>query len=530
MNVLISSSPSPRRAVWTAAVGLCTALVAFSGGQTVQAATPAGTLVVGKSSDPQNLDPAFTMDNNDWTQTYPSYQRLIRYKVEKGKGSTNVEGDLAASWTASKDSLTWEFKLRSGQKFDDGTAVDAAAVKFSFERLMKIAQGPSEPFPADLKVTVVDPMTVKFTMAKVCPYFLYALANNGGAIINPNVMKMAQGNDDAKGWLSSHTAGSGPFKLTSWTKGQSLVLDRNPYYGGKKPTLERMVVKIIGEASSRRLQLESGDLDVVETLPVDQMAEVGKKPDLMVAENPSLLCTYLYLNNKKAPLNNPEVRQAIAWAVDYNGIIKSIMKGQAKQMRGAIPEGMWGYDPGVLQYRTDLAKAKELLAKNHITSLNLGFLYSNRDPNWEPIALSTQAQLAQVGINVKMESMANASMRERISKADFDISIGNWSPDFADPYQFTNSWFDTQNHGLAGNRSFYANAEVDKLVREAASISDQKKRTALYQQAQKIAVNEAAYVFLFQRNSQVAMRKAVSGLVFNPMLEQIFNIDTITKK
>ena len=529
MNNPISSSSSSRRAVWTAAVGLCTALIAFGGGQ-VQAATPAGTLVVGKSSDPQNLDPAFTMDNNDWTLSYPSYQRLIRYKVENGKGSTNVEGDLAASWKASKDNLTWEFKLRSGQKFDDGTPVDAKAVQFTFERLMRIKQGPSEPFPEDLKVTAVDPLTVKFTMGKVCPYFLYALANDGGSIINPNVMKMAQGNDDAKGWLSSHTAGSGPFKLTSWQKGQSLVLDRNPNYGGKKPTLEKMVVKIVGEASSRRLQLESGDLDVVETLPVDQMAEVGKKPDLMVQENPSLLCTYLYLNNKKAPLNNPEVRQAIAWAADYNGIIKSIMKGQAKQMRGAIPEGMWGFDPTVLQYHTDLAKAKALLEKNHVANLTLGFLYSNRDPNWEPIALSTQAQLAQVGITVKLESMANASMRERISKADFDISIGNWSPDFADPFQFMNLWFDTQNHGLAGNRSFYANPEVDKQVREAASISDQKQRTALYQQAQKIVVNEAAYVFLFQRNSQVAMRKAVSGLVFNPMLEQIFNIDAIVKK
>jgi len=529
MNNPTTSSFFSRKATWTAAVGLFTALIAFGGGQ-VQAATPAGSLVVGKSSDPQNLDPAFTMDNNDWTVSYPSYQRLIRYKVEKGKGSTNVEGDLAASWKASKDSLSWEFKLRSGQKFDDGAPVDAAAVQFTFERLMRIKQGPSEPFPEDLKVTAVDPMTVRFTMAKVCPYFLYALANDGGSIINPAVMKMAQGNDDAKGYLASHTAGSGAFKLTSWQKGQSLVLDRNPYFGGKKPALDRLVVKIVGEASSRRLQLESGDLDVVETLPVDQMAEVGKKPDLMVAENPSLLVTYLYLNNKKPPLNNPEVRQAISWAVDYNGIIKSIMKGQAKQMRGAIPDGMWGFDPSVLQYSTDLAKAKALLQKNHISNLTLSFLYSNRDPNWEPIALSTQAQLAQVGINVKLESMANATMRERISKADYDISIGNWSPDFADPFQFTNLWFDTQNHGLAGNRSFYANAEVDRLVREAASISDQAQRTRLYQQAQKIVVNDAAYVFLFQRNSQVAMRKAVTGLVFNPMLEQIFNVDTIVKK
>ena len=511
--------------------GRVTALLVVAGlAQAAWAAAPADTLVLGKAADPQNLDPAITMDNNDWTLTYPSYQRLIRYKVEKGKGSTNVEGDLAASWKASKDNLTWEFKLRAGQKFDDGTPVDAAAVKFSFDRLMKLAQGPSEPFPSDLKTEVVDPMTVKFTMGSVCPYFLFALANDGGAIINPSVVKQAEAGEDAKAYLAGHTAGSGAFRLTSWQKGQSLVLEQNPNFGGKKPSLKKMVVKIIGDPSSRRLQLESGDLDIVEALPVDQMAEVAKKADLAVAENPSLLVTYLYLNNKTAPLNNPEVRQAISWAVDYNGIIKSIMKGQAKQMRGAIPEGMWGHDESVLQYSTNLQKAKALLEKNHVSGLNLGFLYSSRDPNWEPIALSTQAQLAQIGINVKLENLANATMRDRINKADFDISIGNWSPDFADPFMFMNYWFDTEKHGLAGNRSFFSNPEVDKAVRAAAAMTDQKERTKLYQQAQKTVVNEAGYVYLYQKNSQVALRKAVKGFVFNPMLEQIFNIDTITKQ
>jgi peptide/nickel transport system substrate-binding protein len=291
-----------------------------------------------------------------------------------------------------------------------------------------------------------------------------------------------------------------------------------------------MVVRTIGEAASRRLQLESGDLDIVETLPVDQFAEVAKKPNLVVTQNPSLLCTYLYMNNSRPPLNNPEVRQAISYAADYTGIIKSIMKGQAKQMRGPIPEGMWAHDPSAFMFSNDMAKAKALLAKNHISNLTLGFLYSNRDPNWEPIALSTQAQLAQLGITVKLESMANATMRERLNKGDFDLSIGNWSPDFADPSQFMNAWFQEDRKGLAGNRSFYDNPTVNKMVLDAASTTDQKMRVKLYQDAQKIAINDAAYVYLYQKNSQVALSKAVKGFVFNPMLEQIFNIDTITKQ
>jgi len=512
------------------AAGLLTSLVGVGFAPVTWATTPADSLVLGKPSDPQTLDPAITIDNNDWTVTYPCYQRLMRYKVEGGKGSTSVEGDLADSWKVSKDNLVWDFKLRKGQKFDDGAAVDAAAVKFSFDRMMKLGQGPSEAFPTDMKVSVLDPMTVRFTLTKVFAPFLYTLANNGAGIVNPAVLKKADAGEDAKTYLARNTAGSGAYRLASWQKSQSLVLEPNPYYGGKKPVLKQFTVKIIGESSNRRLQLESGDLDIVESIPFDQLSALASKPGVRVYAFPSLAVTYLYLNNKKAPLNNPDVRRAISYAVDYKGLIKGIMQDQAKQMRGPIPEGMWGFDASAMQYQMDMTKAKALLTKAGVSNLKLSFLYSVRDPNWEPIGLSTQANLAALGISVKMESMANATMRDRIGKGDYDISIGNWSPDFADPYMFMNYWFDSDKQGLPGNRSFYSNPEVDKLVRQAASLSDQKQRTKMYQQAQKIVIDEAGYVYLFQKNYQIAMRDTVKGYVFNPMLENIFNIENITKK
>ena len=510
--------------------GLLTTMVGVGISQPAWAKTPADNLVLGKPSDPQTLDPAITIDNNDWTVTYPCYQRLMRYKVEGGKGSTSVEGDLAESWKVSKDNLVWDFKLRKGQKFDDGSAVDAAAVKFSIDRMMKLGQGPSEAFPTDMKVSVVDPMTVRFTLTKVFAPFLYTLANNGAAVVNPNVVKKADAGEDAKVFLSRNTAGSGAYRLVSWQKGQSLVMEPNPYYGGKKPALKQFTVKIIGESSNRRLQLESGDLDIVENIPFDQLAALKSKPGVRVMEYPSLAVTYLYLNNKRAPLNNVNMRRAISYAVDYSGLIKGIMQGQGKQMRGPIPEGMWGFDPKAMQYQMDLGKAKAELAKANSARKKLSFLYSVRDPNWEPIGLSLQANLASLGIEVKMESMANATMRDRIGKGDYDISIGNWSPDFADPYMFMNYWFESDKQGLPGNRSFYNNAEVDKLVRQAASLSDQKQRTKLYQQAQKTVIEEAGYVYLFQKNYQIAMRDNIKGYVFNPMLENIFNVADITKK
>ncbi len=193
---------------------LCSAL-SLGAWQAATAAVPQDTLVIGKPADPQTLDPAVTFDNNDWTITYPSYQRLVGYKVEGDKSSTEVQGDLAESWTVSPDNLVWEFKIKPGNKFDDGAPVDAAAVKFSFDRLMTLKQGPSGAFPEDMVVTVVDPQTIRFTLKTPFSPFLFTLAHNGASIINPAVVNKSA---DVNAWLSSHTAGSGPFRLSNWQK------------------------------------------------------------------------------------------------------------------------------------------------------------------------------------------------------------------------------------------------------------------------------------------------------------------------
>ena len=492
------------------------------------AAVPKDILAIGKAADPQTLDPAVTIDNNDWAVTYPAYQRLVQYKTEGGKGSTEVEGDLATSWQASDDQKVWTFKLNPAAKFADGTPVTAAAVQASFERLLKVAQGPSEAFPKDLKVEAPDANSVRFTLSTPFAPFLYTLANDGAAIINPAVLK-AHAADDARGWLAEHTAGSGPFMLQRWQKGQQLVLVPNPHYNGQRPAFKRVTIKIIGESASRRLQLTRGDIDIAESLPVDQLSALKKEDKVSVAEYPSLRVTYLYLNNAKAPLNQVELRRAISWSTDYQGLVTGILAGNGKQMRGPIPEGMWGFDAQAMQYSNDPAQAKAAWEKVADKPKTLSFLYSDSDPNWEPIALATQASLSALGISVKLEKLANATMRDRVGKGDYDIAIGNWSPDFADPYMYMNYWFQSDKKGLPGNRAFYSNPQVDALLKQAVSTTDQATRTRDYQAAQKRVIDDAAYVYLFQKNYQVAMNKAVKGFVYNPMLEQVYNVAAMSK-
>ncbi|MBA1290422.1 ABC transporter substrate-binding protein [Pseudomonas japonica] len=510
----------------TCGMALLGAALGLGAWQPANAAVAADTLMIGKPADPQTLDPGVTFDNNDWTVTYPAYQRLMRYKVENGKGSTEVEGDLAANWSASADNLVWTFTLKPGNHFDDGAEVNAAAVKFSVERLMKLKQGPSSIFPEDMTVEAVDPHTVRFTLKKPFAPFLFALAHNGASVVNPAV---ATREKDANAWLAGHTAGSGAYRLAAWQKGQSLTLEPNPHYAGAAPTLKKVVIRIIAEPSVRRLQLEQGDLDIIEDLPEDQVEALAKKPGFVTTAYPSLRVTYLYLNNKRAPLNDSNARKAIVDALDYQGIAEGIAMGKGKLMNGPIPEGMWGYDASLPVPRQNLEGAQAALAKAPKKISQLQFVYSDKDPAWEPIGLTLQAGLETLGVHLNMEKLANATLRERLGSGDFDVAIGNWSPDFADPYMFMNFWFDSTNAGLAGNRSFYSNPKVDELVRQAASLNEVEQRKALYQQAQKIVIGDSAYAYLYQKAYTVPMREQVKGYVFNPMLEQVFDFTAMSK-
>jgi peptide/nickel transport system substrate-binding protein len=156
-------------------------------------------------------------------------------------------------------------------------------------------------------------------------------------------------------------------------------------------------------------------------------------------------------------------------------------------------------------------------------------IYSERRAEWEQIATILQSNLADIGVTLKLELMANPTLRDKIDRGDFELCLGAWSPDYADPSMFMNFWFDSKNFGLPGNRSRYQNQQVDDLVRKALAMSDVKQRVALYNQAQDIIMQDAPYIFLYQTQTIVPMRKAVKGYVYNPMLESMYNFESISK-
>jgi peptide/nickel transport system substrate-binding protein len=254
-------------------------------------------LVLDKSEDPPTCDPGIEISNNGYTLIFPTYERLVRYKG----ATTDIEGELAESWSVDKDGTSYIVKLKPGHKFDDGSPVDAASVKFSLDRTMKLNQGPAGNLPSLKSVTVVDPLTLRFEQTSAFGPFMSTLATVGASVVNPKAMEHEKDGDMAKGWLAEHTAGSGPYKITSWERNQTIALDKNPNYAGPAPKLSRIVIKIVRELSGRRLQIEHGDADIIETGPIDQGAVMKDNPKLVVESNPSLQAIYVYMNNKKPP-------------------------------------------------------------------------------------------------------------------------------------------------------------------------------------------------------------------------------------
>lgn len=503
---------------------------AGSNGET-KSQIPKDTLVVGLTVDLGSIDPAVAVDNKAFKVAYPSYERLVQYKkTTDGKASTEVEGALAEKWESSEDGLTWTFHLKDGHKFADGTLVDAKAVKFSFDRLKAVKKGPSEPFDCVASVEAPDDKTVVFKLSKPFAPFLSTLAVDGASIVNPKVMEHQKDNDWGTGYLANHTMGSGPYELKEFVPSQSIKMEANPNYGGKKPAIQHIVFQIIKDPSAQRLQLEKGDLDIADGIPMDQLDQMKSNKDLQIIESPSLLTNIIYMNNKKAPFDDVKVRQAASYAVDYKGMLDGTVKGRGEQL-SPLPKGMWGYDEEAKLYKMDLDKANALMneaGKSGGTEATL--LYSDNEPWNESEALLLQNNMQQIGIKLNLEKVAWATFRDRVDKGDFDMAMGVWSPDYADPHMFMSRWFDSGYFGLAGNRAFYKNDEVDSILRQAEVLTDQAERTKLYRTVEDKVLIDAPYLFLFQNNVLTPMRANIKGYVYNPMLDDMYNFDDMSKE
>jgi peptide/nickel transport system substrate-binding protein len=507
---------------------LALALVALS--PEARAATPADTLVIAKQIDDIiSLDPGEAYELSGIEVVANTYDRIMRFEPTD---ITKLVPGVAESVSVSPDGKTFTFKIRPGMKFASGNPVRAEDAAWSLQRVIKMQKTPVflltqlgwTPDNVDQMVTAPDDSTLKVTItANYAPTLVYALLGSVvGSVVDEKVaMAHASNGDFGNGWLKTHSAGSGAYILDSWTPDDSVVLEANPNYRGGMAKLKRVVIRHIPEASAQRLALEKGDVDIAENLTPDQVTALAGNKDIKVTTIPQALLYYIGLNQKMKELQDPRVRQALRYLIDYKGMANSFLKGADQVHQSFWASGFWAsYDEN--PYSFDPAKAKQLLAAAGYPN---GFSVDLDAPNFEPftdMAQSVQSTMAQGGIKVNIIPAEMKPLLTKYRARQHQMLMVYWGPDYMDPHTNADGFITNNDNsdGAAQKPLAWRNAWQDKdmnaAVLAAASERDEDKRKQDYIDLQKKLLDIGPYIIMFQSTAQRADRANVQGFVQGP--------------
>lgn len=498
---------------------------AATGAQTATPAKGTGILVIGSGQDVSNLDPHTGYDYAIRAIQRNVYDALFKYVGPEAK----IVPWLAESYEASPDARTYTIKLDKRAKFQNGDPVDAEAVKYSFNRMLKHKKGISWMFTGVMdenSVQVVDPHTVKITLTKPFAPFISTLPWLW--IVNPKEVKAHEKNgDDGQDWLKDHSAGSGPFKIKRWEPGTLYELERDPNYwrGWGDQYLDGVIWKIIRESQSQKLALQKGEIHFALNLSPEDFDQIKSDSNVVTVEYPGFRGFYIKFNTQKGPTADVHVRRAISYAMDYEAMIKAT-NGHAQLLHGPIPTSVAFHDPKIEVYRKNLEKAKAELAKSQYPNggFELEYVHVTGLEVTRQHGLILMDALKPLNINVKITAMVWPDIVARAKSPDTQPAMyavyqtANYNdPDNAVFPAYHSSQYGTWSAGT------YKNPEVDKLIDKARGTVDKKERQEAYSQLQKLLVEDAPDIFGTQETVIFAHRKELGGYVFTPLASNAFD-------
>jgi len=510
------------------ALGACDA-----GRESRQRRRDPGALVVAEAADVQALDPIRVTDSESIEVGGLLFEGLVRWKP----GTTDVLPGLATSWQVSPDGTRWTFHLRDKVVFHDGTPFDAAAVVFSFERLLDpkhphYLSGPDAVYRRSLlrsitKLVALDPGTVEIHVARPYAPLLGDLAMY--PLVSPAAVT-AWG--DA---FKEHPVGTGPFKFEAWNKGEHVVVRRFDRYWGAKPAIDRIVFRVIVDARQRLVELESGSVDLATSILPDEQPFVDLHPDLVLYATPGNDVSYLAFNTQQPPFNDVRVRRAVSYAINKEPIVKLAYQGRAIAADGPLPPAQWAYHTPKTRYPYDPVLARKLLGEaiadktfDPERTYNLYSLSTPRPYLSQPerVARFLQSALAQVGIKTRLELQPYAAHKRAVEAGSHDLAVFGWVGDTGDPDNFLKVLFHSDNaHApTAQNIAFYSDPGVDTLLDDAQVASDQATRTGLYAVVQDRIAADAPWVPLAHSEFVVAARAELDGVILSPLGHPVYEL------
>jgi ABC-type transport system substrate-binding protein len=453
------------------------------------------TLTFIEGVDVSNLDPAFATDRP--TQTV--LRHLFENLVDTDPATGGVKPWLATEWKVSDDKKTWTFKLKTGVKFADGTALNAASVKATLDRLLdtKLAAANASLLSTVTSVEAVGDAEVKITTKEPFAPLLENLAHPGAAILPANF--------DPKAPI-----GSGPYKVKERQNGIQLILTRNTNYAGKAPAFEEIVYKPVPEPASRTVALESGDAQIVNRLAPEAVADLKKNDKVEVLVKPSTFQISFEINNRMKPFDDVRVRRALNLAVDKAALVKGLLREMGSVPEGPVPTGaQWPMKLKPYPYNPD--EAKKLLAEAGVQpGMKIEIWTSQgRYAKDKEMAEAVAGYLKAVGFEPEVKVMEWGAYSKAIEATDKSAALyilGSSVPTL--DWRLTRNFLSTSKNNYTG----YKNEEVDKLLLEARTVFEDAPRKALYDKIQTKVWDDAPFLFLFNQVQIIGVQKGVSGL------------------
>ncbi len=463
-----------------------------------------GTLRVAFQNEWAGLDPHIV-------SSYSSYQVLFNVveNLTKYDDDLNLQPALAESWEQSDDGLTWTFNLREGVLFHNGREMTAEDVKWSFDRLIDPDTGAGNAGnvgPADTQIEVIDDYTVSITHSEPVGILPQTLA------FNPASGIIAQESLEDDGTISI-PIGTGPFQNAEVDGTTRLVLEKfDDYWQEEYPYLDQVVIEPIPDDTVRETALLGGEVDWVLAIAPQNFEALQENPDVVVDTAPQLSYDYIGMNLTREPFDDVRVRQAIALAIDRETLCEAGYFGLCEPVQGPVGTGSpwhFGYQP----YDQDIERARELLAEaGYPDGFEMELLPTTQYGETVRAAQVLQQQLAEIGIEATINAPEWSEWLELEGNFMYDAYICNWNGLIdADQYYYLQHRSDQ-----VFNFTGYDNSEFDQLVDEGRSISDFDERYEIYEQANQTLVDDAPYIYMYNKEEIRAYAPYVEGFVVRP--------------
>lgn len=460
------------------------------------------TLKIAQSGNPRSLDVHNANDGFSLRINKQIYSRLVEID-----GDRNIIPGLAESWKK-VDDKTYDFKIRDNVKFHNGDKLQLEDIKFSFERMLK---SPRISFivPPIEKIEIVEPNTIRIITKTPFAPLLYHLSHPALGIVSKKVIESSGENPEI--------IGTGPYKYNSWIIGDQVILDKNEDYFLTPPSFDKLIFKTITEPTNREIALETKEIDIALDISTVDASKIKENNELALYTKPSYSYRYLGFNNKKDVFQNENLRKAIDYAIDKESIVNIILNGYGSMANSVIAPNVFGFTDSVKNVGYNPKKAKELMKNlNNNGEITLELLTMGSSDE-KAIAEVIQANLKEIGIDLKINIVESGTFYDLTEKGFFDMFLGSWGTVTGDADYGLYPMFHSKSIGSPGNRSFYSNKTVDELLDTGKITVTENERLKIYQQAQEQIIKDTPHVMLYNSVIIVGAQKNIEGLNIHPV-------------